>query len=88
MRGAARSISLSLFGDAGRATATYVALTNQTLADAGAGLVARGRLYDRDVYVRLDAPVFVNQSGLAGGRDWVGNGSFAPRWMITVGDLW
>jgi hypothetical protein len=82
------SISLSLFGDAGRATATYTALSNQTLADAGAGLVARGRLYDRDVYVRLDAPVFVNQSGLAGGTGLGGRGSIARRWTITVGDLW
>jgi hypothetical protein len=82
------SISFSLFGDAGRATATYTALTNQTLADAGAGLVARGRLYDRDVYVRLDAPVFANQSGLAGGTGLGGRGSIARRWTITVGDLW
>jgi len=58
------------------------------LSDAGAGLIARGRLYDRDFYVRLDAPVFVNQARLAGGRGLGGNGSFAPRWTFTVGDLW
>src|SRR5262249_17535986 len=82
------SISVSIFGDAGRGTATYTALTNQTLADAGAGLVARGRLYDRDVYVRLDAPVLVIQSGLAGGTGLGGRGSIARRWTVTVGDLW
>jgi hypothetical protein len=58
------------------------------MSDAGAGLIAKGRLYDRDYYVRLDAPVFVNQAGLAGGRGLGGNGSFAPRWNITVGNLW
>ena len=82
------TISLSFFGDAGLAWSNLVALDGDGLSDAGAGLVARGRLYDRDVYVRLDAPVFVNQARLAGGRGLGGNGSFAPRWTFTVGDLW
>jgi len=51
-------------------------------------LVARGRIYDRPVYIRLDAPVFVNHSGLAGGTGLGGKGSIARRWTITVGDLW
>ena len=63
-------------------------LESDVLSDAGAGLIARGRLYDRDFYVRLDAPVFVNRPSLAGGRGLGGNGSFAPRWTFTVGDLW
>ncbi|HEU4786051.1 MAG TPA: hypothetical protein VFS57_01535, partial [Gemmatimonadaceae bacterium] len=66
----------------------YTLVPNGTLSDAGAGLVARGKLYDRDVCVRLDAPIFVNHPGLAGGTGLGGNGSFARRWMITVGDLW
>jgi hypothetical protein len=82
------SIALSFFGDAGHASATYTALTDGSLADAGAGLIARGRLYDRDVYVRLDAPVFVNHGGLAGGAGLGGHGSIARRWTVTVGDLW
>jgi len=82
------SISLSVFGDAGHATSTYTALQDASLSDAGAGLVARGRLYDRAVYVRLDAPVFVNHGGLAGGAGLGGGGSIARRWTITVGDLW
>jgi regulator of RNase E activity RraA len=65
-----------------------VSLPNSLLTDAGAGLVVRGRIYDRDVHVRLDAPVFVNATALAGGKGLGGNGSFAPRWTITVGDLW
>jgi hypothetical protein len=82
------SLSLSVFGDAGVGSSQLIALPDAFLGDAGAGLVARGRLYDRNFYVRLDAPVLVNHSGLAGGRGLGGNGSFAPRWTITVGDLW
>ena len=82
------SISFSIFGDAGFASSKLELLPDAFLSDAGAGLVARGRLYDRDYYVRLDAPVFVNHASLAGGKGLGGNGSFAPRWMITVGDLW
>jgi len=82
------SLSVSFFGDAGKGTSTYTALQDNAFADAGAGLVARGRIYDRPVYVRLDAPVLVNHSGLAGGTGLGGRGSIARRWMITVGDLW
>jgi hypothetical protein len=82
------TLSLSLFGDAGAVSGNYVTIPNGTLSDAGAGLVARGRLYDRDVYVRLDAPIYVDHAGLAGGKGLGGNGSIARRWMITVGDLW
>lgn len=82
------SLALSFFGDAGKGTATYTALQDNAFVDGGAGLVARGRIYDRPIYVRLDAPVFVNHSGLAGGTGLGGRGSIARRWMITVGDLW
>ena len=80
--------SLSLFGDAGAVAGNYVTIANGTLSDAGAGLVARGRWYDRDVYVRLDAPIYVDHAGLAGGKGLGGSGSIARRWMVTVGDLW
>jgi hypothetical protein len=82
------SLSLSFFGDAGTATAKYTALQDHSLTDAGVGLVARGRIYDRPVYVRLDSPFFVDHSGLAGGTGLGGRGSIARRWTITVGDLW
>ena len=82
------TVSLSLFGDGGIASSEELGLDSDPLVDAGAGLIARGRLYDRDVYIRLDAPVFVNRTSLAGGRGLGGNGSFAPRWTLTVGDLW
>lgn len=82
------SLAFSVFADAGVASSKLVTLPDRFLTDAGAGLIARGRLYDRDVYVRLDAPVFVNHASLAGGTGLGGHGSLAPRWMITVGDLW
>jgi hypothetical protein len=82
------SLSFSIFGDVGQASAKYTALADASLSDAGAGLVARGRLLDRNVYVRLDSPVFVNHAGLAGGTGLGGNGSIARRWTLTVGDLW
>ena len=82
------TLSLSIFGDAGFASSKELGLDGDPLTDAGAGLVARGKLYDRDVYVRLDAPLFVNNTRFAGGRGLGSNGSFAPRWTITVGDLW
>ncbi|HXT18513.1 MAG TPA: M1 family metallopeptidase [Gemmatimonadaceae bacterium] len=82
------TLSFSVFGDAGVGSSKYVALSDRFLSDAGVGLVAQGKLYDRDVHVRLDAPIFVNRVDLAGGRGLGGNGSLAPRWTITVGDLW
>jgi hypothetical protein len=78
----------SVFGDAGLVSSKALELSGTPLTDAGAGLIARGRLYDRDVHIRLDAPVLVNYTGLAGGGGLGGNGSFAPRWVITVGELW
>jgi hypothetical protein len=83
------TISFSIFGDVGAVSQSrYLPLENSVLSDAGAGLVARGKLYDRAVYLRLDAPILVNQTSIAGGRGLGGNGSFAPRWTISVGDLW
>jgi hypothetical protein len=82
------TFSFSIFGDAAVASSKMLDLSGTTLADAGAGLIARGRLYDRDVNVRLDAPVLVNYTRLAGGKGLGGNGSLARRWVITVGQLW
>ncbi|HEX8945234.1 MAG TPA: M1 family metallopeptidase [Gemmatimonadaceae bacterium] len=82
------TFSFSIFGDAAVASSKSLGLSGTTLADAGAGLIARGRLYDRDVHVRLDAPVLVNYTRLAGGKGLGGNGSLARRWVITVGELW
>jgi len=90
----ARSACCPAITLSGQAVASALKIVSATVIGTviqvrtGAGLVARGRLYDRDVYVRLDAPVFANQSGLAGGTGLGGRGSIARRWTITVGDLW
>jgi hypothetical protein len=76
------TFSLSFFGDIAQAHDVGF------LSDAGAGLVAQGKFYDRTFYVRFDAPVFVNTTALAGGTVLGKSGSLAPRWTITVGDLW
>jgi hypothetical protein len=82
------TFAFSIFGDAAVASSKAVGLSGTTLTDAGAGLIARGRLYDRDVHVRLDAPVVVNYTRLAGWKGLGGSGSVARRWVITVGELW
>jgi hypothetical protein len=82
-------VSASAFADVAAASADrFTPLPDSFLSDAGVGLIARGRFYDRDFSVRLDAPIFVNHASLAGGRGLGGNGSIAPRWTFTVGDLW
>lgn len=86
------TFSLSGFGDVARASASsrYLALTNSFMSDAGAGIVARGRIYDRNFNIRLDVPLFVNQSGLAGWPAFGSSGtkgSVASRWVLTIGDV-
>ena len=57
------------------------------LVDAGLGLALRGRLFDRDIHVRVDAPFYLSQPELAiGTADQ--EERFAPRWVITFRDLW
>jgi hypothetical protein len=79
----------SLFGDAGFAASRTYALDGAFLADAGAGVSLRGKLYDRDVTVRLDAPVLVHQPALAGGGGLTSShATVAARWTFSFGDLW
>ncbi|MDE3150761.1 MAG: M1 family metallopeptidase [Gemmatimonadota bacterium] len=79
----------SLFGEAGFAASRTYRLDGAFLGDAGAGLSVRGRLYDRDVVVRLDVPLAVQQPGLAGGGGLTrGGGTVAARWVLSVNDLW
>ena len=56
------------------------------LADAGVGLSLRGRLFDRDIHVRVDSPFWVSHPALSigGERDE----RLAPRWVLTFKDLW
>jgi hypothetical protein len=90
-------LGATVFADLGMGTSTLVALTDSAsqatgkrssgLGDAGGGLVLRGRFFDRDVHLRFDVPVFVNKSGLAGGK--LGrNTAVTLRWLVSTGDLW
>jgi hypothetical protein len=82
------TVSLAVFTDVGVTQSGRSTLPETLLADWGAGIGVRGRFYDRDVNVRLDAPIFVNQAGFAGAKLFSGRGSFAPRLMLTAGELW
>jgi hypothetical protein len=90
-------LGVAAFADLGVGTSTLIALTDSAshaqgkrssgLGDAGGSAILRGRFYDRDVHLRLDVPVFVNKSNLAGGK--LGrNTAVSLRWWISTGDLW
>ena len=83
------SVSLVAFSDVGLASSKIVSLGEALMTDAGVGIQVRGRFYDRNISLRVDAPVFVNQAGFAGWKLFNGrNGSVAPRLMLTTGELW
>ncbi|HET7631201.1 MAG TPA: M1 family metallopeptidase [Gemmatimonadaceae bacterium] len=83
------SLWASVFGEAGFASSDTFVLDGALLADAGAGISLRGRLYDRPVTLRLDAPLLVQQPALAGGRGLTtSNATLAARWTFSIGDLW
>ena len=57
----------------------------QLISDAGIGLGLRGRIFDRDVNLRLDAPFYVSKSALARtatDRQW------SPRYVLSFRDIW
>ena len=73
----------SVFGDAAYARPTHsTSFGSQLLADAGAGVSLRGRLFDRNVRFRVDFPVLTTHPGLS--RE--GGGSFAARYVFTLED--
>lgn len=75
----------SVFGDAAYARPTHATqFSSELLADAGAGVSLRGRLFDRELKVRVDFPVLSTHPGLA--RE--GGGSFAPRYVFMLSDWW
>jgi peptidase M1-like protein len=61
---------------------------NRTLSDAGIGIALRGRIYDRDITVRLDAPFFVSRPALGIERDDVARDQLAARWVLSFNDIW
>ena len=56
------------------------------LVDSGLGLSLRGRLFDRDIHVRVDSPFYVSHPGLSIGDER--DDRVAPRWLVTFRDLW
>ncbi|MGH7636323.1 MAG: M1 family aminopeptidase, partial [Gemmatimonadaceae bacterium] len=56
------------------------------LADAGVGIALRGRLFDRAIHVRIDAPFYVSEPALSIGDERTK--SAAARWVLTFRDLW
>ena len=83
---APRSRSLALWGHAFGDAAIANVNPDGFVADAGAGVSVRGRLYDRDVVVRIDSPFYVSDPVLSVGREL--RDAFAPRWVVTFKDLW
>ena len=78
------------FGDVGLANrlvpidpAASIATGWSAVADGGAGVSLRGRLYDRDVALRLDLPVFVSSPQNAVGRSPTRHPSLALRWELS-----
>ena len=80
----------SVFGDAGlrslpKLRALDRSLGNGALADAGPSVSVRGQLYDREVRVRADFPLFVR--GLGVGDDARVSGA-RFRFAFSLDDLW
>ena len=83
-----RALWVSAFGDIAAASSDFVQFGGSMLLDAGVGASFRGRLYDRDVHVRLDLPLFVKQPGLAGGPSFARKGSLGFRYVFSLADAW
>jgi len=76
---------LSAFADGGHASGRE-SDSGEWLADAGLGLSLRGFLYDRDVRLRVDFPVYVNHPELA--HDDGSDERVGFRWGFSFADLW
>jgi hypothetical protein len=78
-------VHLVAFGDGARAGDSAA----EWLADAGVGIALRGPLFDRDVRLRLDLPLFVRHPELAVGTPSERDGGRARlRFVWSVRDLW
>ena len=63
----------------------FTSLRNELLADAGAGISLRGRMYDRPYVLRFDAPIYVRQThGPLGPL----NQEIAFRLVVSATDIW
>ena len=77
----------SVFGDAAEARMIYGRPT-RFLADAGIGLSLRGWFYDREVRLRLDAPLVMTNQDLAVGEPKPDVKNPAVRWQFSLTDVW
>jgi hypothetical protein len=62
--------------------------TGASVGDGGIGLALKGWIYDREISIRLDAPVYLSHPALAVGDPGSDPDKFGPRWQITFGDVW
>lgn len=83
-----RGLWLSAFGDIAAASSDFVTFDGSMLLDAGVGASFRGRLYDRDIHLRLDLPLFIKQPDLAGGPSFARKASFGFRYVFSLQDGW
>lgn len=74
----------SVFADGGYA---WIGDDGEALADAGVALSLRGLLFDRDVRLRADFPIYVRHPGLARGVERPDD-RVAFRWGFSFSDLW
>ena len=75
-----------VFGD-GAWARTPFAGDRHILADAGVGLLVRDRLWDRNVSVRFDVPLYVRDPELAPGGA-PGDDRVKLRWTFSFAELW
>jgi hypothetical protein len=84
------------FGDVGSQSTLRGAPAKSMLEDAGVGLMLRGWIYDRDVRVRLDVPLYVRDADLAVARRGLLPGTTqgsmndfsTSRVQLTLGSFW
>lgn len=86
----------SVFGDIGAEQGGVLYHVSHPLADAGLGVMLRGWIYDRDVRVRLDMPLYVRHGDLAAARGGLPPGTTqgsandisTSRVQLTLGSFW
>ena len=81
----ALALWLNAFADGGYARPS--SREGMWLADAGIGLAVRGMLFDREIAVRFDLPLYLSRKELGIDAD-AGDDQFKFRWTFSFTDLW
>jgi hypothetical protein len=89
-QGRGPALFASVFGDAGLPRMAHRVSADALLADAGAGLSLRGMLFDRDVRVRADFPLYVRGTApdVGGHSRSSSDGDVRVRFAFSFNDLW